>query len=95
MSLSLEKITSFLTYSVFCVVFVTFFLQGFSALATEMLTEQEKDWTPAQGLMALVGCSLCLIDLFQSKKCSDSAPLLPSALLINSQVLMTLGNLSR
>lgn len=54
--------------------------------------EQEKDWTPAQGLMILAGWLffLCLIGLFQSKEISDSAPLLPSALLSNSHILMTL-----
>lgn len=64
-------------------------------MAIEMLMEQEKDWTPVQGLVALVGCFLCLIGLFQHKKCSNSAPLLPPVLLISSHVLMTLGNLSR
>lgn len=91
-SLRLGKITSLLTYSVFWVVFVDFFLTrlfcfgyGDAYGAGEGLdSSSEADGT---GWLAVF---LCLIGLFQFKEISDSAPFLPSALLSNSHILTTL-----
>lgn len=88
-SLRLGQITSLLTYSVFWVVFVAFFLTRLFCFGYGDAHGAGLDSSSgADGTGWLV--FLCLIGFFQSKKFSDSAPLLPSALLSNSHILTTL-----